>query len=419
MTNGSAYLQNANTNAYLETQLAGKAPAGYGLGDPAADISNQNLITATSGKSGLYRGVNVAHAPDSDWWRFIVNAGISNSIILALDNYGDVCYLAKVDHSATSVTWNKVYTANSKPTAAEVGAAPKGLSSAYVTASTEDEITARMSEVYGSMIDNTAKIFNLSITSGGLTLDGGGWFVTIYRTTSQYGYAEAVNYGGSGGKKFTRAMYGGSWGGWKNASPSAFAPAKLVDNFYTATGTEEDLLGIINSVYSSMPDRSVRYIMISFKDFHPTLGGSSYIFRLWRCYGDYGTLEATSYSGGSLRRNRVANTWQPWEWENPPMIPGVEYRTTERRNGEVVYKKTIPLGKLPASTTKFENLVIADEVVDFSFTTTDNATEKFIHNNKVTALGRAYTSQYIYVTIESNAVLSQYYGDLTISYTKL
>ena len=104
----------------------GAAPAGYGLGTTATDISNQNLITATVGKSGFYRGLNVAHAPDSDWWRFIVNAGIANSIILALDNYGNVCYLAKVDNSATSVTWNKVYTANSKPTAAEVGAAPAG-----------------------------------------------------------------------------------------------------------------------------------------------------------------------------------------------------------------------------------------------------------------------------------------------------
>lgn len=115
------YIKNKPTYAEL-----GAAPAGYGLGTTATDISSQNLITATVGKSGMYRGVNVTNAPDSDWWRFIVNAGISNSIIFAMDNYGNVCYLANVSNSATSVTWNKVYTDKNKPTAEEVGAAHSG-----------------------------------------------------------------------------------------------------------------------------------------------------------------------------------------------------------------------------------------------------------------------------------------------------
>ncbi len=33
------------------------------------------------------------------------------------------------------------------------------------------------------------------------------------------------------------------------------------------------------------------------------------------------------------------------EWINPPMIPGVEYRTTERYNGKPVYTKFIDYGK--------------------------------------------------------------------------
>lgn len=35
------------------------------------------------------------------------------------------------------------------------------------------------------------------------------------------------------------------------------------------------------------------------------------------------------------------------EWVNPPMIPGVEYRTTERYFGRAVYQKLINLGALP------------------------------------------------------------------------
>lgn len=39
-------------------------------------------------------------------------------------------------------------------------------------------------------------------------------------------------------------------------------------------------------------------------------------------------------------------TAEPFEWENPPMIPGEEYRTTERWNGKPVYVKAVYLGAL-------------------------------------------------------------------------
>lgn len=46
-------------------------------------------------------------------------------------------------------------------------------------------------------------------------------------------------------------------------------------------------------------------------------------------------------------RECVSGTWGEWEWVNPPMIPGVEYRTTERYNGKAVYTKSINFGTLP------------------------------------------------------------------------
>lgn len=36
--------------------------------------------------------------------------------------------------------------------------------------------------------------------------------------------------------------------------------------------------------------------------------------------------------------------YDEWEWANPPMVSGVEYRTTERHNGKVVYTKLMDLG---------------------------------------------------------------------------
>lgn len=58
------------------------------------------------------------------------------------------------------------------------------------------------------------------------------------------------------------------------------------------------------------------------------------------------------YGGGAhgdvmLHRGRSGNTWLPWEWVNPPMLTGVEYRTTERYWGKPVYTQVINCGSMP------------------------------------------------------------------------
>lgn len=40
-------------------------------------------------------------------------------------------------------------------------------------------------------------------------------------------------------------------------------------------------------------------------------------------------------------RRYTSGTWGEWEWLNPPMAAGTEYRTTERSDGKGVYKKRI------------------------------------------------------------------------------
>ena len=44
--------------------------------------------------------------------------------------------------------------------------------------------------------------------------------------------------------------------------------------------------------------------------------------------------------------------WGPWEYLNPLLSTGVEYRTTERHNGKPVYKKAVNTGALSAGTSK-------------------------------------------------------------------
>ena len=64
--------------------------------------------------------------------------------------------------------------------------------------------------------------------------------------------------------------------------------------------------------------------------------------------------------GGSetyrLTRKRMSDgTWSEWEFDNPPMVPGVEYRTTERWNGKPVYTKLINFGAMPNNSSAYAN----------------------------------------------------------------
>ena len=52
----------------------------------------------------------------------------------------------------------------------------------------------------------------------------------------------------------------------------------------------------------------------------------------------------------SARRFRIGNVFSEWEWVNPPMALGEEYRTTERYQGKPVYVQRISFnGALPAN----------------------------------------------------------------------
>ena len=55
---------------------------------------------------------------------------------------------------------------------------------------------------------------------------------------------------------------------------------------------------------------------------------------------------SASYMGCKIKRARIANTWYPWEWINPPMDLGVEYRTTERFWERPVYYKIVDCGQI-------------------------------------------------------------------------
>ena len=80
--------------------------------------------------------------------------------------------------------------------------------------------------------------------------------------------------------------------------------------------------------------------------------GWNYVFHMQ--YPSDAALQFSSYVNDTTYsiRKKIFGVWQPWEWINPPMLLGVEHRTTERYLGKPVYVKAINFGALPNATTK-------------------------------------------------------------------
>lgn len=106
----------------------------------------------------------------------------------------------------------------------------------------------------------------------------------------------------------------------------------------------------------------------------------------------------------------------PWEWVNPPMHLGVEYRTTERYLGKPVYVKTVNFGALPNNT---EASVTFGDATTQAFAVTARAlkdtlsyTLPILDQAIVWAAG---TVVYIKTTVDYSA----WTGVVTVKYTKM
>ena len=80
------------------------------------------------------------------------------------------------------------------------------------------------------------------------------------------------------------------------------------------------------------------------------INGAVYAVVINRSYDDV-TVFAES-PDGVIARRKYKESWGVWEYINPPMNVGYEFRTTERYNGKPVYVKSIDLGVLPSNSSK-------------------------------------------------------------------
>lgn len=144
-------------------------------------------------------------------------------------------------------------------------------------------------------------------------------------------------------------------------------------------------------------------------------------------------IQVAAYRAGFYPQIKIRkmgdNIWSDWEYINPPMELGVEYRTTERYNGEPVYIKRLDIGALPnASRAAIGNLYFPKRKALISVTGVathvDGQVIPFPYKASATQYGDvdlvAYTmgTQSITGYITTTVDMSEYTGVLTFKYTK-
>ena len=171
-------------------------------------------------------------------------------------------------------------------------------------------------------------------------------FVAAYQTGSLHGMQTLYSIAGTG-RTFVRFRNSGEWKDWIDNSPAALT------NYSVASDMEVD--NTLISAINSMGDQTFKRIVLSFTTTNNfTNGGGHYYVDIYKLSTNYAKINIRSYINGGkeLWRNWYEGALQPWEWVNPSMSLGVEYRTTERWQGKVVYTKAINFGALPTESSK-------------------------------------------------------------------
>lgn len=151
----------------------------------------------------------------------------------------------------------------------------------------------------------------------------------------------------------TRTKRAGTWENWKTLSDDSSIAAALEGKAPAGFGLGE--------YATQLPERDCN--KATFNGWYINQGADEV-----NCpkNGDaimsYGTLfvSAKSYTNvtqfyfpaisnftGYCIRTFDGTTWTPWEWPDPPMLTGVEYRTTERYWEKPVYAQVINCGSMP------------------------------------------------------------------------
>lgn len=133
--------------------------------------------------------------------------------------------------------------------------------------------------------------------------------------------------------------------GWITVGGSLDVRGSEIPEFFNTdsdTGGSE-FFAWLEDIYARMPINSAK--RIAFTDY-PYISGSRMIGTIMKTDNNWGvvTLVSYEYHYKKIVIVKYNGTWGPIQYDNPPLIFGVEYCTTERYNGEIVYTKMLNLG---------------------------------------------------------------------------
>lgn len=170
-----------------------------------------------------------------------------------------------------------------------------------------------------------------------------------------------------------------------------------------------------------MPISSVQHFQFSCNS---ELGNQQFHGVLWKLAQNFAVIKAVSEIGDQVIRYCNNDGWESWEWVNPPMETGVQYRTNERYNGNVVYVKKVDIGTFPNAALKSTSFCDSSDVTVVSFDAYCNRGHiiklPYVSTNSDDTSGKILATAYcmgksIYVKTFSN--LSDVTGWAIIKYT--
>lgn len=132
----------------------------------------------------------------------------------------------------------------------------------------------------------------------------------------------------------------------------------------------------IDAFAADMPDNTAALVLA----YPPAIYGMARLSLTVLAKGDNDYIALRNLAWGDVRgfswqmirarypSSQSPSVWLPFEWSNPPLQIGVEYRTVERYQGKPVYVKVVNLGAGPDANTKktvLHSIVDMSHIVDY------------------------------------------------------
>lgn len=198
------------------------------------------------------------------------------------------------------------------------------------------------------------------------------------------------------------------------------APADQFSAAYSAT-TAANLDNRLNTILAEMKDYETRVFSVNTNGTSGLPGaGVRWFMTMHRFSSTAAYVRAYSNYGNGSKATRVLKdaVWDEWEFENPYMQVGKEYRTTERYLGAPIYSQIVAYGSLPNATIKRveHNIENIDRIIDIKLVSTKDAPYSPSIIGQSTIAG--YSAGPNNITIETSSDMSNYEINVWMKYTK-